>query len=153
MLSFHGLNIFICRANAFCSSIVCKEVGITKCSLNVGRNSYNSDFSLIYAGLGTIKICLNARTHFLVVDCHRLSWIPQSGFKDWRANWGMKQQKFPFTIVELFRFSKSHIVRIPPPGNPESRGQRHISCCRMSTVATYAAAGAGLVFVGLYLVR
>ena len=47
---------------------------------------------------------------------------------------------------------KDHIVSIPLPGNSESRGQRQI-CCRMSTVATYAAAGAGLVFVGLYLVR
>ena len=61
--------------------------------------------------------------------------------------------KIPFFIVELFRFSKSHIVGVPPPGNSESMGQRQISCCRMSTVATYAAAGAGLVFVGLYLVR
>ena len=82
-------------------------------------------------------------------------WPPLSGFKDWRANWGIKQQKFPSTIVKLsslFGFSKSRIVRVPPPGNSESRGQRQI-CCRMSTVATYAAAGAGLVFVGLYLVR
>ena len=60
MLSFHDHNIFICRANAFCSGIVCKEVRITKCSLNVGRNSYNSDFSLIYAGLELSK---SASTH------------------------------------------------------------------------------------------